>query len=247
MTHESLVRDAAEAAKAVEAALAPVSSLVWGYDAIKDFVCARVAEKLRHVPSERIRTPEPFVAGPALEALRYAGHQESLRELYANLLATSLDRAACRDAHPSFVDMIKQLSPDEARIMRLFATRDVFPTIEIRLTAKESDGKETCRVLSRAFSLVGREAGCEAPDLTEDYLGNLSRLGLICSPGQDGLGATCLAAPGAYEPLESEKGILVLCKQAEAKNKKVTFHRSFVRMTELGQQFCRACVVEKAA
>jgi hypothetical protein len=78
-------------AKTIHIALAPISGLVWGYEQIKEFVCTRLAEKLKDVPPERIQTPEPNVVGPALEALRYTGHEDNLRELYANLLATSLD------------------------------------------------------------------------------------------------------------------------------------------------------------
>ncbi len=78
-------------AKIIHIALAPISALVWGFDQVKEFVSNRVAEKLKDVPPERIVTPRPQVAGPVLEALRYTGHDEQLRELYANLLATSLD------------------------------------------------------------------------------------------------------------------------------------------------------------
>ena len=78
-------------AKTIHIVLAPVSALVWGYDQIKDFVSTRVAEKLRGVPPENIVAPKPNVAGPALESLKYTGHQEDLRELYANLLAASMD------------------------------------------------------------------------------------------------------------------------------------------------------------
>jgi len=88
-------------AKTVHIALAPFSALVWGYDKIKDFVTSRVTEKLRETPTERIQTPSPHVAGPALEALRYTGHEENLRELFANLLATALDSATSKEAHPS--------------------------------------------------------------------------------------------------------------------------------------------------
>ena len=78
-------------AKTLHVLLAPVSALVWGYDKIKDFVGDRVAAKLHGVPVDELRQPEPNVAGPALEALRYTGYQEELREMYANLLATSIN------------------------------------------------------------------------------------------------------------------------------------------------------------
>lgn len=90
-------------AKTLHILLAPVSALVWGYDKIKDHVATKVSSRLEGVPTERLKAPEPNVAGPALEALRYTGYQESLRDLYTNLLATSIDSATAHEAHPAFV------------------------------------------------------------------------------------------------------------------------------------------------
>lgn len=231
-------------AKTIHIALAPIAAMVWGYETVKDFVLTRVAEKLKHVPPERIKTPEPHVVVPALQALRYTGHQESLRELYANLLATSLDAETSEQAHPAFVDMIKNMAPDEARIMRLFAVRERFPTIDVRAFLKDEKGYW---VPMRRYSWVGKEAGCAFPDLTPNYLDNLVRLGLIESPGPHGLGAPTLAAPNTYEPLEQADDIMQLKAEVEAHGGHVEFGRSFVQVTDLGAQFCRACVIEKSA
>ena len=70
-------------AKTVHIALAPVSALVWGYDQVKEFVSTKVADRLKNVPPENIVSPKPNVAGPALESLRYTGHESSLSDLYA--------------------------------------------------------------------------------------------------------------------------------------------------------------------
>ena len=201
-------------AKAIHVALAPVAALVWGYDTLREFVSTRVAEKLQHGPLDRIKTPEPHVVGPALEALRYTGHQGTLRELYANLLATSLDADTCRNAHPSFVDMIKSMSPDEGRIMRLFVTGYAFPVVEVRSYEKKE--ATSYSVAMRSFSFVGREAGCDFPDLTPSYLDNLARLGLVELPGAYGLGTPTLAAPNTYEPLEAADELVKLKTQVEA-------------------------------
>src|SRR5690348_3071068 len=100
-------------ARAVNAALIPVEGLVWGVERIRDFVRERVAAKLDNVPPEEVQQPKPHIAVPAIEALRYTGAESDLAELYANLLATSMDRATAYRAHPGFVDMIKNMSPDE--------------------------------------------------------------------------------------------------------------------------------------
>ncbi len=231
-------------AKTIHIALAPISALVWSYDTLKEFLSTRVAEKLRHVPPDRIITPEPHVVVPALQALQYTGHQENLRELYANLLATSLDAETSEQAHPAFVDMIKNMSPDEARIMRLFSVRQTFPVIDVHVFPKD---QQSYILAMRSYSWVGKEAGCDFPHLTPNYLDNLTRLGLIESPGAYGIGSPTLAAPNTYEPLEQCEEIMQFKSEVEAEGSRIEFGRSFVRLTDLGHQFCRACVIEKSS
>ncbi len=129
-------------AKTIHIALAPVSVLVWGYEQIRDFVNTKVAEKLKDVPPENIVTPKLNVAGPALEALRYTGHEETLRDMYANLLAASMDTRTATAAHPSFVEIIRQLTPDEARILRFLAEIKTVPLITVRAEKQETISSE---------------------------------------------------------------------------------------------------------
>jgi hypothetical protein len=227
-------------AKTIHIVLAPVSVLVWGYDKIKDFVSTKVAEKLAGVPPERIATPPVNVAGPALEALRYTGHEESLRDMYANLLAASMDTQTAFEAHPSFVEIIKQISPDEARILRLFASPRALPLLDVRwdYTEQNEETKGGQDIL-RHFSTLGHEAGCTFPDLTPRYLDNLCRLGLVEIPT-----FFTYAAKGIYEPLEQHPIVVAVKAKIDSDpTKKFNANRRGLRVTELGKQFCRICVV----
>ena len=225
-------------AKTIHIALAPIAALVWGYDQIRDFVTQRVAEKLKAIPQERIQTPNPTVAGPALEALRYTGHDENLRELYANLLATSMDSATATDAHPAFVDMIKNMTPDEAKIMRFFATTTSYPVIDVKITFKQGG----FMILKRNVSLIGTDAGCQHPELATNCFDNLSRLGLLEIPYGRFIMDTKI-----YEAIENDPQIL-LTKARFTANDQVTFglDRKKVEATNLGKQFIAACVINKA-
>src|SRR5690606_33782216 len=118
--------------KTVNIALAPIKALVWGYEKIEDFISTRVSDKLKNVPKENITSPQPEVAGPAVEALRYAGHDENLRELYANLLANAMDIDTVREAHPGFVEILKNISSEEAILLQAFLSRHSYPILEIR-------------------------------------------------------------------------------------------------------------------
>ena len=84
--------------KAVNLVLSPLRGLVWSWEKIEGYLgqtIERILEE-RGVPSDRVRTPDPDVAVPAIEALRYS----KLRENYAKLLATSMDADTANEAHP---------------------------------------------------------------------------------------------------------------------------------------------------
>lgn len=125
--------------KAINVALAPVGALVWGYEKCQDFISTKVADRLKDIPPEDIITPKPNVAGPAIEALRYTGHEEVLSDLYANLLASSMDRKTASGAHPAFVEIIKQLTPDEAKLVKLFTADRAYALLSLRSSYRVED------------------------------------------------------------------------------------------------------------
>ena len=223
-------------AKAVNMALAPLSLLVWGYDKIRAFLEERVAEKLRGVPPERIQSPSPHVAGPALEALGFTGHEESLRELYANFLASSIDAATAIHAHPGFVDIIKSMAPDEAKVMRFFSTSDTHPVVDVHVNIPGSGYV----VASRNLSSIGREAGCQHPGLSATYLDNLARLGLIEIPA-----GVHLTEAGRYEAIEGSDEVAKWKEKLAGTDRTASCERKIVRLTSFGRQFCLACVIDK--
>lgn len=229
-------------AKTVHVALAPVSALVWGYDQIKDFVSTKVADRLKNVPPENIVTPKPNVAGPALESLRYTGHEEALSDMYANLLAASMDKATAEGAHPSFVEIIKQLTPDEAKIVALFLQEIPFPILTVRWDYNAQTGKTGGKEVLVNYSQIGELAGCEYKHLTPSYLDNLCRLGLAEMPPM-----FQYTSPGIYDALENSP-IVGMVKAQISQNSDITanIERKGLRITELGKQFARVCITKKA-
>ena len=230
-------------AQTVHVALAPFSALVWGYDQIKDFVATKVADRLKHVPPENIVTPKPNVAGPALDALRYIGHEASLSDLFANLLAASMDKATASGAHPAFVEIIKQLTPDEAKLVGLFISPNLLPEVTVRRAYKNpTEEKSGGADVLVHFSLLGIRAGVEFPNLTPTYLDNICRLGLAEIPPMYEY-----TAKGTYDLLEGAPEVQNAKAEIEADPEwKVDIERSGLRVTELGRQFANICVLRKS-
>ena len=229
--------------KTVHIALAPVSALVWGYDQIKDFVSTKVAERLKNVPPENIVSPKPNVAGPALEALRYTGHEEALSDMYANLIAASMDKATAQGAHPAFVEIIRQLTPDEAKLIGLFVKAVPLPLMNVRWEFKpNSEGNTGGQEALVHHSHLGNAAGCEFPHMTPTYIDNLRRLGLAEVPT-----FFEFTGKGVYDQLESDPLVVNLIA-ALGRTEAITAvkERKGLRVTQLGKQFAQICLVQKA-
>lgn len=269
MSDESKIRDAADAIKAVleavpvyqdvvqpaakeigvalqtvaktsRIAVVPLEALVWGYEKIRAGVIAYLSKRLKDVPKEEIVIPSMAVAGPTLEALRFAGPEPTLRELYLNLLATSMDARTAKDAHPGFVEIIRQMTPDEARIVSLFSHPFACPLISIVSTEIENEFRFS--YAKRNFCLLPYEAGCSHPDLIASYIDNLCRLGLTIIPDR-------LQWPDAkaYEPLEKHLSVLECISEIEDTRHVAKIHRLTLHVTDLGIQFVKACVTQEEA
>lgn len=223
-------------AKTVHIVLAPVKVLVWGYEQLEDFLSTKVAEKLSDTPKDEVVEPKLHVAGPALDALRFTGYEEALRELYANLLAASMDAKTASTAHPGFVEIIKQLTPDEARLLKLFSTIELSPVIDVKSYSTDQQGGFIEVV--RNFSLFGRDASCEHPHLTPSYLNNLTRLGLV--EVRDKYYVT----PDAYKELEEYPSIVEAKEQITEEGLRPEIEKKMLEVTNLGKQFMKACVVD---
>jgi len=226
--------------RAVNAALTPVEGLVWGVEKIRDFVRERVAAKLDNVPPEEVQQPKPHVAVPAIEALRYTGAESDLAELYANLLATSMDKATAYRAHPGFVDMIKNMSPDEARIMKFLATSGSQPLVNVKATQKEGGGFQ---IVHRHLSLIGIKAQCDHVPLAATYLDNLVRLGLIEIPN-----LRRIKSDDPYKEIEDYPQVLSILEELrKVETHTIEVEKIKLDLTDLGRQFIRTCVIDKAA
>ncbi|MDQ2194752.1 DUF4393 domain-containing protein [Vibrio anguillarum] len=227
-------------AKTVNVALAPVSALVWGYDKIKDFVDTKVSEKLSGVKDEDIVSPPPNVAGPALESLKYTGCIEELKELYANLIASSMDKNTTHKAHPSFVEIIKQLSPDEAKLLTYFKTSNAAPIINIKNNRKDKSGG---RLEYRYFTNLGEQLELQNLSLIPSYWDNLIRLGIVDIPDNNQL-----LDQGVYDDIIAHPAVESITKGIDKQEDRVSeIKKTAALVTDLGRQFIDTCVVDHRA
>lgn len=206
---------------------------------MSDNVITKLFSLLKNIPPEDLSTPPLNIVGPIFEAVKYSAEEPLLFDLYAQVLASSMNKNTKNGILPAFVEIIKQLTSDEARLIKLFVQDKEFPLLTVRWQYKnptpELNGGEDIVV---NFSHLGKEAFLECPEMTSIYLDNLSRLKLIEIPS-----GYFYSSPKIYNFLENDPIILKEKEQIEQNpNLHCVLIKKGVFLTEFGKHFIKKCV-----
>ncbi len=153
----------------------------------------------------------------------------SLRDRGAALLERSSELADDGDAHPAYARILGELSPDEARILRLLATGGPQPAVDVRTWRPLDVGSVA---VAPGLSMIAQHAGCMHPDRVPSYLSNLYRLGLIWFSRET------LPNPGPYQVLEAQPDVIEAVREAG----RARIIRRSIHLTPFGGQFCEVCL-----
>lgn len=199
-----------------------------------------LAHKLEKVGTANLVPPEAHIAVPALQYISYCMDNEELRDMYANLLASSMNKVVKNDVHPSYVEIIKQLCPDEAKVLRHLAQQEGIPLIGIRYKRpNSSDGFD----IVKHFSNVGYLVQAEFPKNLPQYLDNLTRLGLINIDSMHSL-----TFKEFYKPLrecDDFKQMLQIPENYQSVGySQVQQIYHFGVISSFGKEFCRVCITD---
>lgn len=133
-----------------------------------------VKSGIEKISEENIQEPKMSVVGPALEASKFYIEEDEIRGMFAKLIASSMDKTQSINIHPSFVEIIKVLSPlDAQNLYSLYHGGD--ETIsKIRVTNKENESYTDH--FNHVF--LGNPE-CQDNNLIESSIDNLIRLKLV--------------------------------------------------------------------
>jgi hypothetical protein len=193
------------------------------------------------VPVDIVRGLLPGLAGaapadegpaPALPDATIA----SLRARGAELLRQSADVRYEQDTHPAYERILDDLTPDEARILRLLMLEGAQPAVDVRggkvpIVGSQLPAPAFSMLVAPGLSMIGAHAGCRYRDRVPAYLNNLGRLGLVWFSREQ------LDDPLRYQVLEAQPDVIQALKEA---GRGRTVRRS-VQLTPFGEDFCRVC------
>ena len=129
-------------------------------------------QKIIEIPAENLAEPKLSILGPTLEASKFYFEEKPLREMFASLAAASMDTRKESELHPSYPEIIKQMSPLDAENLAFF--RSQRPVAEYYKAKRNGFPRNT--YLTNVFLANRREPDLE---LQSRSLTSLARLGLI--------------------------------------------------------------------
>ncbi|POE18476.1 MULTISPECIES: DUF4393 domain-containing protein [Pectobacterium] len=227
-------------AKSVNVVLAPLGVMVWGYERIQAQFLPKVLDKLKNTKPEDIIPPKPNIAVPTIEALRYTANDESLSYLFAGLLASSMDKNKASKAHPAFVEIIKQLTTDEAIIISIIKEKKSIPLIDIVVASDENKNGNIVYSNLSSFSFAN---GLEQPKQFSSYVYNLCRLGLLEIPIE-----YIYISPSVYKSDDYDEIIYsapwkeMIDAMNLNENKEFHYAKKRLNITDMGRQFISVCI-----
>lgn len=217
----------------INAALAPLRQWI----AQKEYNVAEteklLAQKLEKVEYEKIISPESYVAVPAIQAIAYSMNSEELRNLYANLLAKSMYIETKELVHPSFVEIIKQISPLDALIFKKIMEREINPMVNLRM---ENEKGEFRTIITNVTDI-----DIASQELVGVSIDNLAKQNLIAIPADD-----YYAKERLYDVIiqsdfyKSQKNL----NSKTADGFEFTYSKKMINKTNLGKMFYKICVAE---
>ena len=225
--------------KTINNALLPIAAVNFAFDKARKYFAERfeqdLSAKAAAIPSEQLVEPKASIAGPALQGLAFTHEEPNLKEMYLSLLATSMDGRVAANAHPAFVEIIKQLSSEEAQLLQELLRADgSFPIVQVRV---QKSGEKGWRLLEMHL-MNNVDPSSKVPIENQKQaamVDNWVRLGLVEVDY-----AMHLVGTDFYTWVNQRPEYLRHIAQHESEATKISYKRGVIGRTTLGTQFARA-------
>jgi hypothetical protein len=195
--------------------------------AIERQILRELRDRLDRIDTGR-RAPSP---DPAVET---GAATETPAAMLADLLDRSTEQSPEEARRCAFVAILRQLVPDEARILAALSDGGGHPIIHV--SGGSTLGASQRPVLSNVSS-IGQAAGVQLREMTAHYVSHLHELGLVELAAED----PALAVK--YEILESNTEVREAIAKVERRQRlmKARIVRRTLRSTVLGRELWAAC------
>ena len=198
-------------------------------------------EGKQQIPEERRQEPDPQIVAGVLSGYAAAVDKPEVQKLFEKLLISSADKELAAGILPSFTEILKAISCDEAKILEFMASKRSPNFAKIDLYQRlQTDGK-----ILIAKNLISPEirAVCQCPNNISSYFDNLNRLGLI--EVSDSTYLTGASGKAAYLSIKRSIDVVAIKIDGRpASPEDFQWSEGLFRLTNFGSMLCMACGIK---
>jgi len=170
--------------KAINNILLPIAAVNFAFDKARTYYSEKfkgdLEEKIKLIPENDLVEPKASIAGPVLQGLAFSHEEDSLRNMYLNLLASAMTITGQEIAHPAFAEIIKQLNGVEAGILRDVLRSHQLPIAQLQASLDINQARGYHVVSNHLINLTNSDTGeAEVNSRFPAMIQNWIRLGLI--------------------------------------------------------------------
>lgn len=191
-------------------------------------------QRLADIPAENIIEVAPEIGVPIIEKLEKTSN-ETISELYINLLANASNVDTVDATHPRFIPIIESLTSDEAKILESFRDPMYTPFITLVLNQRKVSDGDIIRIVNKQATLFEINDILSIPKNSKFYFKNLEGLSLIESYKDRQL------VGNAYDALLKHFDEEIN-KPQDSPEASITVEKGWYGLTEFGDMFLTACI-----
>ncbi len=189
----------------------------------------QLEDSIDQIPIDKKVEPSVQTTAQALENSKYCIDQDNLREMFSALISNSMNSDYQRDIHPSFAEILKQMSPLDGEVIKVFKNSPLTGLPICRYQVNENGGYQT--LLENVF-INYFMPNLEACSIS---ISLLTRLGLVKVSYDD-----ILLNKEAYKGFMEQPWFILL--KGKFPDKNITIQKGIVSLTPLGRSFTRICI-----
>lgn len=190
-----------------------------------------LSHSISSIPPDKYVEPSIQVAAQALENSKYCLSSECLRKMFVNLISGTMHADIEPHIHPSFPEILKQLSENDALMLQLLKNRPELPIANIGINTSPTE-----------YRLLWNDICAFIPSNSSTFkcslsISSLEHVGLIFTTYTAILSDHDLYIPITNTPeyLEAQR----ICKES---NQNLYYKQGICGLTALGSEFILSCV-----
>lgn len=204
-----------------------------------------IKSEINKIPEEKLTEPKISIVGPSLEASKYYIDNSEIRKMFAKLISSSMNVDTYDIVHPSFVEIIKQLSPLDASNFKSISLPNSQPIAKYRVLQKDEISGLDVKTNIYLSNPEYNNPSTSEVDLISSSISNLVRLGLVSISY-----TTHFVDESVYEKFKEfhlfndiEEELRVnLLKNNNYPYKTVSITKGIIQITPFGLNFAKICL-----